>query len=62
MIMRLTDGTVPLWHLLSSAVLLYAGAYLALRAAGAMFHAHNLLSGQPFSVKRYLTEMIGTSN
>jgi ABC-2 type transport system permease protein len=59
MIMRLTDGSVPLWHLLVSAGLLYASAYLALRAAAAMFHAHNLLSGQPFSVKRYITVMIG---
>jgi len=59
MIMRLTDGIVPLWHLLVSAGVLYASAYLALRAAAAMFHAHNLLSGQPFSVKRYIYVMVG---
>lgn len=59
MVMRLTDNLVPLWHLLLSVGLLFVTAYLALRAAAAMFHAQNLLSGQPFSVRRYLRAMTG---
>ncbi len=59
MVMRLTDSLVPLWQLLVSAGLTYATAYFALRAAASMFHAHNLLSGQPFSLKRYLGALVG---
>jgi ABC-2 type transport system permease protein len=59
MVMRLTDGTVPVWQLLLSAGLLFATAYAVLNAVSAMFHAQNLLSGQPFSVRRYLRAMTG---
>jgi len=61
MVMRMTDGTVPLWQIVFSAVLLYVTAYLIFRAVAAMFHAQNLLSGQPFSVKRYLRALVGWS-
>jgi ABC-2 type transport system permease protein len=61
MVMRLTDSPVPLWHLLLSVGLLFVTAYLALQAVAAMFHAQNLLSGQPFSVKRYLRAFTGRS-
>jgi ABC-2 type transport system permease protein len=54
MVMRLVDGDVPTWQLLLSAGLVYLTAWLALRLAAAMFHAQNLLSGQPFSMSRYL--------
>jgi len=59
MVMRLTDNPVPLWHLLLSVGLLTVSAYLALQATAAMFHAQNLLSGQRFSVRRYLRAMTG---
>jgi len=59
MIMRLTDGLVPPWQLLLSIGLLFITAYFALQTVAAMFHAQNLLSGQPFSVKRYLRALTG---
>jgi ABC-2 type transport system permease protein len=59
MIMRLTDGYVPFWQLLVSAILLYAGAYLIFRSVAAMFHAQNLLSGQSYSLKKYLFALAG---
>lgn len=59
MVMRLTDGFVPLWQLLLSIGLLFVTAYYALQTVAAMFHTQNLLSGQPFSVKRYLHALAG---
>jgi ABC-2 type transport system permease protein len=59
MMMRLTDGSVPLWQLLLSAALMLATAYLIVRAVAAMFHAQNLLSGQPFSPKRFFRALFG---
>jgi ABC-2 type transport system permease protein len=53
MVMRLTNGFVPLWQLLLSAVLVLATNVLIVRATAKMFKAQNLLSGQPFSLKRY---------
>jgi len=58
MIMRLTDTVVPLWQVFLSAALLFASTYYALLVAAAMFQAQNLLSGQPFSVKRYLKALV----
>jgi ABC-2 type transport system permease protein len=54
MVMRLTSGSVPVWQLLLALGLTCLAAWLALRSAAAMFHAQNLLSGQPFSMGRYL--------
>jgi ABC-2 type transport system permease protein len=59
MIMRLADNIVPLWQLLLSVVLLFVGAYLSFRSVAAMFHAQNLLSGQPYSVRRYFRALLG---
>jgi ABC-2 type transport system permease protein len=59
MIMRLTDGSVPSWQLLLSAGLMLVATYLIVRAVAAMFRAQHLLSGQPFSVKRYFGALIG---
>ena len=61
MVMRLTAGSVPLWQLLLTLGLLCLTAYYALNMVAAMFHAQNLLSGQPFSVRRYLRAMVGRS-
>lgn len=59
MIMRLTDGSVPLWQLLLSAGLMVCTAYAIVRAVAAMFRAQYLLSGQSFSVKRYFGALLG---
>ncbi len=59
MIMRLTDGSVPLWQLLLSAGLMVCTTYFIVRAVAAMFRAQHLLSGQPFSVKRYFGALLG---
>lgn len=53
MVMRLSSSIVPLWQLLLSAGLLIATNLLIIRATASMFHAQHLLSGQPFSIKRY---------
>jgi ABC-2 type transport system permease protein len=53
MVMRLTNSIVPLWQLILSVALLLGTNILIIRATAAMFQAQNLLSGQPFSVKRY---------
>lgn len=60
MVMRITDGIVPLWQLLLSVLLLFITAYFTLRAVAAMFQAQNLLSGQPFSLRRYLKAFVGS--
>jgi ABC-2 type transport system permease protein len=59
MMMRLADSSVPLWQLLLSAALMLCTAYLIIRAVAAMFHAQNLLSGQPFSAKRFFRALLG---
>jgi ABC-2 type transport system permease protein len=59
MIMRLTDGSVPLWQLLLSAALMVCTAYAIVRGVAAMFRAQYLLSGQSFSVKRYFGALLG---
>jgi ABC-2 type transport system permease protein len=59
MIMRLTDGSVPLWQLLLSAGLMVCTAYAIVRGVAAMFRAQYLLSGQSFSVKRYFGALLG---
>ncbi|MCU0485949.1 MAG: ABC transporter permease [Anaerolineales bacterium] len=59
MMMRLTNGTVPLWQLLVATGMLLALAVYLLRAVAALFHAQNLLSGQPFSLRRYFGVMLG---
>jgi ABC-2 type transport system permease protein len=59
MVMRLTDGVVLTWQLLLSVALLFITAYFVLKMVAAMFHAQNLLSGQPFSIYRYLKTLAG---
>ena len=54
MIMRLTNSLVPLWQLVLSMVLVLATNVLIIRATASIFEAQHLLSGQPFSLKRYL--------
>ena len=61
MVMRLTDSVVPVWQLILSAALLLGTNVLIIRATAAMFQAQNLLSGQPFSVKRYFQLLLKRS-
>jgi ABC-2 type transport system permease protein len=59
MIMRLTIGGVPAWQLLLTVVLMGITAVFILRAVVQMFRAQTLLSGQPFSVRRYFQALTG---
>ena len=61
MVMRLTNSVVPFWQLLLSVALLLTTNILITRATAAMFQAQNLLSGQPFSVKRYFKLLLELS-
>ena len=62
MMMRLTAGEVPLWQLLLAAGLMAISAYGIIRAVAAMFHTQHLLSGQPFSVRRFFKAFLGGSS
>ena len=59
MMMRLTVGGVPTWQLVLTIILLALTVVLVVRAVSGMFRAQTILSGQPFSVKRYLNSLFG---
>ena len=59
MVKRLVIAGLPGWQPPVSAGLLALSIPLVVRAVARMFHAQNLLSGQPFSVKRYLRALLG---
>jgi len=59
MMMRLTVGGVPTWQLILTVVLLIITVFAVVRAVSGMFHAQTILSGQPFSPKRYLKALVG---
>jgi ABC-2 type transport system permease protein len=59
MMMRLTVGGVPTWQLILTVVLLIFTVIAVVRAVSGMFHAQTILSGQPFSPKRYLKALVG---
>lgn len=54
MITRMTVGGVPSWQPIAAAALAFFTAIFIIRAVSRMFHAQLLLSGQPFSLTRYL--------
>ncbi len=58
MIMRMTVGGVPFWQLALSLGLLAISVALALRAVGKVFRTQMILSGQPFTVRRYLRALL----
>jgi len=58
MMTRLTVGNVPLWQPILAAVLTIIMAVLIIRAVARMFRAQMLLSGQPFSIQRYLKSLM----
>jgi ABC-2 type transport system permease protein len=59
MLTRLIAGGVPLWQPLLAIGLLALTAYFVVRAVARMFHAQHLLSGQPFSARRYFGAILG---
>jgi len=58
MIMRMTVGFVPPWQLALSLVLLAISVVLVIRAVGKVFRTQMILSGQPFTVRRYLRALL----
>jgi ABC-2 type transport system permease protein len=59
MVMRLVIGDVPVWQVLLSAGLLVLSIVIVVRGVASAFRAQSLLSGQPFTVKRFITTMFG---
>jgi len=59
MVMRVTIGGVPTWQLLLTVVLMIVTAVFIVRAVARMFRAQTLLSGQPFSIRRYFQALTG---
>jgi len=60
MMLRLAaGGGVPLWQLLLAVGLLLITVYIILRAVASVFRAQHLLSGQPFSAKRFFSALLG---
>ena len=60
MITRLTVGNVPLWQPIVAAVLSIIMAVFIIRAVARMFRAQMLLSGQPFSIQRYVKALMNS--
>jgi ABC-2 type transport system permease protein len=58
MITRLTVGGVPFWQPIVAAGLSLIMAVLIVRAVARMFRAQILLSGQPFSLSRFLKALV----
>jgi ABC-2 type transport system permease protein len=58
MMTRLAAGGVPFWQPLLAMVLLLVAAWFIVRTVAGMFHAQLLLSGQPFSTKRFLGALL----
>jgi uncharacterized membrane protein YcaP (DUF421 family) len=58
MVMRMTVAAVPLWQLALSLGLLVITVILVLRAVGKIFRTQMILSGQPFTVRRYLRALL----
>ena len=61
MITRLTTGNVPIWQPILAAILILITAALIARAVARMFRAQMLLSGQPFTIHRYMKTLIKSS-
>jgi ABC-2 type transport system permease protein len=58
MIMRVTVGGVPTWQLLLAVVLMILAAIVVVRSVAKLFRAQILLSGQPFSLRRFLRALV----
>jgi ABC-2 type transport system permease protein len=60
MMARLAVGGVPWWQPWLAVVLLMATAVLVVRGVAGMFQAQTLLSGQPFSIRRFYGALVST--
>ncbi len=58
MVMRVTVGGVPTWQLILAVVLMVLTAVVIVRSVARLFRAQILLSGQPFSPRRFLKALI----
>jgi ABC-2 type transport system permease protein len=58
MIMRVTVGGVPTWQLILSVVLMILTSIAVVRSVARLFRAQILLSGQPFSPRRFIRALI----
>lgn len=58
MVMRMTVTAVPIWQLALSLGLLVITVILVLRAVGKIFRTQMILSGQPFTVRRYIRALL----
>jgi ABC-2 type transport system permease protein len=59
MMTRLAGTTVPWWQLALAVLLLVGTAVLVVRSVAGIFHAQTLLSGQPFSARRFARALLG---
>jgi ABC-2 type transport system permease protein len=59
MIARMTAGDVPLWQGILAAALQLLAVVIIVRLVARLFRAQHLLSGQPFSVTRFLHSLAG---
>ncbi|MCJ7661483.1 MAG: ABC transporter permease, partial [Anaerolineales bacterium] len=61
MVMRLVVGGVPAWQIVISAGLLIVSIVFVVRGVARTFRAQSLLSGQPFTARRYISTLMGKS-
>jgi ABC-2 type transport system permease protein len=59
MMTRLAAVSLPFWQPLLAALLLIGTCYLVVRAVAGMFRAQNLLSGQAFNIRLFLSALFG---
>ena len=59
MMIRLAVGGIPLWQPVLAAALMGLTAFFVMRAVARVFRAQMLLSGQPFTAKRYFAVLLG---
>lgn len=59
MMWRLVQGGVAIWQPVLALVLLAVTAIFVIRSAAGIFSARELLSGQPFQLRRYLKLLVG---
>jgi ABC-2 type transport system permease protein len=59
MIARMTQIDIPVWQAALAGLLQLVTAAAIVRMVARLFHAQHLLSGQPFSAKRYFQVLFG---
>ncbi|RME89808.1 MAG: ABC transporter permease [Anaerolineae bacterium] len=58
-VVRMSIGHMPVWQMLLAALILALSVVYVVRTAARLFQAQLLLSGQPFSLRRYLKALAG---